>query len=85
MKKLTALLLLTITIWSLAGNPTQTASARPIHNIQRTTKKLSDKLVYVTKDKTYHRSCCRHMSFSNPTALSEAQKKNYIPCRICNP
>ena len=84
MKKITALLLLTITIWSLAGTPTQTASARHIHNIQRTTKKQTEKIVY-TKDKTYHRSCCKHKSFTKPIALSDAQKKNYTPCKVCNP
>ena len=81
MKKLTALLLLMITIWSLASLPmTQIASARPIH----TTKKTTDKIVYA-KDKTYHRSCCRHMSFANPIKLTDAQKKNYTPCKVCNP
>ena len=84
MKKLTALLLLMITIWSLASLPmAQIASASPIHNIQAT-KKATEKLVYA-KDKTYHRSCCRHMSFAKPISTKEAQKKNYTPCKVCNP
>ena len=84
MKKITALFLLMITIWSLASVPaTQIASARSIHNIH-TTKKITEKLVY-TKDKIYHRSCCRHMSFAKPTKLTDAQKKNYTPCKVCKP
>ena len=84
MKKLTALLLLMITVWSLASLPaTQIASARPIHSIQ-TVKKTADKLVY-TKGTTYHRSCCRHIGFTKPTTLTNAQKKNYTPCKVCNP
>lgn len=86
MKKITALFLLMITLLGLAGYPeAKNASARPIHNIQRTTKKQTDKIVYIAKDKTYHRSTCRHHSFANQIKLSDAQKKNYTPCKVCNP
>lgn len=87
MKKLTALFLLMITIWCLAAPPmSQPASARPIHSIQTTSKKLTDKIVYIAKaTKTYHRSSCRHHAFTIPEKLKEAQKKNYTPCKVCNP
>ena len=82
MKKIMALFLLMITITSLATHPP--ASARPIHNTQWTTKKQTERIVYI-KDKTYHRSCCKHKSFTKPIALPDAQKKNYTPCKVCNP
>ena len=81
MKKAAALFLLMITISSLAHFPT---SARPIHNTQMT-KKQTEKIVCLAKDKTYHRTTCRHKSFKNQTTLKTAQKKNYKPCTICNP
>ena len=86
MKKVMALFLLMITLSSLTGVPAvQSTSAREIHNIQRTTKKATDKIVYIAKDKKYHRSNCRHMGFINQVRLSNAQKNGYTPCRVCNP
>ena len=86
MKKVMAMILLMITISSLAGFPAmQNASARPVHNIQRTTKKQTEKIVCVAKDNKYHRSNCRHMGFNRQVRLSDAQKRGYIPCRVCNP
>jgi hypothetical protein len=81
MKKAAALFLLMITISSLAYFPT---SARPIHNLQMT-KKQTEKIVCLAKDKTYHRTYCKHKSFKNQTTLNGAQKKNYTPCKVCNP
>ena len=86
MKKVAAVFLLMITIGGLAGFPAhREASARPVHSIQRTTKKQTDKIVCAAKDKTYHRTNCRHHGFTNQIKLSEAQKKGYKACRICNP
>lgn len=88
MKKIAILLLLTITVLSLIGfkNPKPETALRPIHNIQRTTKKATDKIVYTSQNTNkYHRSSCRHHSFTEPLKLSTAQKMGYLPCRVCNP
>jgi len=87
MKKIAALFLLLITISGFSCFTTQeNATARPIHSIQRMSKKQTDKIVYTTKaTKTYHRGNCRHKSFTTPQMLKDVQKKNYTPCKVCNP